>query len=94
MNPAYTRCERVLFHGWPGFSIYITLGSVHKQVSHFRALLMKLLLSKQVQLFSFQMKKGSVLWAQICPPGRHLKSRQVTTDSLPILSITVGMNRL
>lgn len=39
--------KRLLFHGRPGFSIYITLGSVHKQVSPFRALLMKVLLSKQ-----------------------------------------------
>jgi len=67
---------------------------VHKQVSHFAALLMKILLSKQAQLFSFPVKKGTVLWAEICPPGRPLKSHQVTTDPLLILTITGGMNGL
>lgn len=54
--------------------------------------LWKLLLSKQAQLFFFQIEKGRVLWPKICLPGRHLKSHWVTIDPLAILIITVGMN--
>lgn len=92
MNAVSTRCESVSFHGQPGFPIYITLGSVHKQVSHCGVLLMRLLLRKKVKLLSFQMKKGTFLWAKICPPARLLKSHQVKTYPLPILTITVMMN--
>lgn len=93
MNSVSTRCECVSFHGQPGFLIYITLGSVHKQVSHYGVLLMCLLLSKKSQLLSFQMKKGTLPWAKICPLARLLKSHQIKTYPVPILTITVkGMN--
>lgn len=50
-------CKRVWFHGRPVSSIYITLGSMHKQVSHFRALLMKLLLNRQFDCFPSKLKR-------------------------------------
>lgn len=92
MSPISTRCESVSFHGQPGFPIYITLGSVHKQVSHCGVLLMRLLLSKKAQLLCFLTKKGTLPPAKICPPAGLLKSHQVKTYPLPILTVTVMMN--
>lgn len=59
-----------------------------------QVLLMRLLLSKKAQLLSFQMKKGTFPWSKICPLARLLKSHQVKTYPLPILTITVARNGL
>ena len=63
-----------------------------KQVSHFGALIIELLLSKKSQLLSLHMKNKTVLWAGlICPLGRHLKFLldKVTDFPLPLLAVII-----